>query len=63
MFKYRLVDQGVPAMCLNLTVARLRAELPSGKAPTTRVRHLISRLMRSRKLLVLMRRQCSSGNA
>ena len=33
MFKYRLVDQRVPAMCLNLAAAKLRAELPSGKAP------------------------------
>ena len=47
MFRYRLVDQRVPAMCLNLAAARLRAELPSGKAPTTRVRRLISRMMRS----------------
>jgi hypothetical protein len=36
MFRYRLGDQRVPAMCLNLAAARLRAELPSGKAPTTR---------------------------
>lgn len=39
------------------------AELPSGKAPTTRVRRRISRMMRSSELLVLMWRQCSSGNA
>ena len=31
MFKYRLVDQRAPAMCLNLAAAKLRAELPSGK--------------------------------
>jgi hypothetical protein len=33
----RLVDQRVPAICLSLAAARLMAELPSGKAPTTRV--------------------------
>jgi len=38
-------------MCLNLAAARLRAELPSGKAPTTRVRRRISRMMRSSGLL------------
>jgi hypothetical protein len=48
MFRYRLVDQRVPAMCLNLAAARLMAELPSGKAPTTRVRLRISRMMRSK---------------
>src|SRR5216683_8131737 len=32
IFRYRLVDQRVPAMCLSLAAARLRAELPSGKA-------------------------------
>ena len=37
MFKYRLVDQRVPAICLSLAVAKLMAELPSGKAPTMRV--------------------------
>ena len=31
MFKYRLVNQRVPAMCLSLAAARLMAELPSGK--------------------------------
>jgi hypothetical protein len=41
MFRYRLVDQRVPAMCLDLAAARLRTELPSGKAPTTRVRRRI----------------------
>src|ERR1700716_967502 len=42
MFRYRLVDQRVPAMCLSLAAARLRAELLSGKAPTTRVRRRIA---------------------
>lgn len=63
MFKCRLVDQRVPAMSRSLAAARLGAELPSGKAPTTRVRLRISRMMRLSGLLVLMRRQCSSGNA
>jgi hypothetical protein len=38
--------------------ARFNAEFPSGKAPTTRVRRLISRRRRSRGLLVRTRRQC-----
>jgi hypothetical protein len=38
MFKYSLVDQAVPAMCRKRAAARLRADWPSGKAPTTRVR-------------------------
>lgn len=37
MFRYRFEDQVVPAMCLNLAVARLRHESAWGKAPTTRV--------------------------
>ena len=37
--------------------------LAVGKAPTTRVRRLISRIRRSSGLLVRMRRQCSSGKA
>ena len=43
MFRYRLVEQRVPAMWRSLAAARLMAELPSGKAPTTRVRRRISR--------------------
>lgn len=61
LFRYRLVDQRVPAMWRSLAAARLRVELPSGKAPTTRVRLRISRMMRLSGFLVLMRRQCSSG--
>jgi hypothetical protein len=52
MFRYRLVDHAVPAMCRRLAVARLRADCPSGKAPTTRVRRRISRRIRSSGLLV-----------
>lgn len=63
MFMLSLVDHRVPAMCLSRAAAKLRADLPSGKAPTTRVRRLISRMMRSRGLFVRIRRQCSSGKA
>ena len=55
MFKYRLVDHAVPAMWRSLAAARLRADFPSGKAPTTRVRRLISRRMRSSGLFVRLR--------
>ena len=41
----------------------MRADLPSGKAPTTRVRLRISRFRRSIALLVRIRRQCSRGKA
>jgi len=43
MFKYLLVDQAVPAMCRRRAAARLKADWPSGKAPTIRTRRLISR--------------------
>ena len=46
MFKYRLVDHAVPAMCRSLAAARVSADCPSGNAPTTRVRRLISRKRR-----------------
>ena len=39
----------------------IRADLPSGKVPTTRVLRLISLLSRSIALFVRMRRQCSRG--
>ena len=57
IFKYLFVDQAVPAMWRSLAAARLRADCPSGNAPTTRVRRLISRNKRSSGLLVRMRRQ------
>ena len=41
----------------------IERRLAVGNAPTTRVRRLISRRMRSSGLLVRMRRQCSSGKA
>jgi len=37
MFRYRLVDQRAPATWRGLAAAKLMAELPSGKAPTTQV--------------------------
>jgi hypothetical protein len=42
-----LVERALPAMCRKRAAARLRADWPSGKAPTTRVRRLISRKTRS----------------
>ena len=41
----------------------IRAELPSGNVPTTRVRRRISRFSRSITLLVRMRVQCSLGKS
>ena len=41
-------------MYLSLVVTSMRAELPSGKVPTTLVPLLISRLMHSILLFVLM---------
>src|SRR6516165_10563468 len=52
MFKYFLLDQAVPAIWRSLAAARLSADCPSGNAPTTRVRRLISRRTRSSGLLV-----------
>ena len=63
MFRYLLVDHSLPAMWRSRAAARFKADCPSGKAPTTRVRRRISRRMRSSGLLVRMRRQCSSGKA
>ena len=50
-------------MYFRLAVSTMRAELPSGKVPTTLVLLLISRLKRSIPLFVLIRRQCSGGNS
>ena len=44
------------------TVANMRAKLPSGKAPTTRVCLRIFRFRRSMALSVCMHLQCSRGN-
>ena len=50
-------------MYFSPAVTSMRAELPSGKVPTTLALLLISRLMRSVPLFVLIRRQCSGGNS
>lgn len=50
-------------MRFSLAVTGMRAELPSGKVPTTLVLLLFSRLIRSIPLFVLIRRQCSGGNS
>src|SRR5215831_6055970 len=63
MFRYRLVDQRVLAMWRNLAAARLMAALPSGKAPTTRVRRRISCMTRSSGLLARMRAHADPGGA
>ena len=60
--RYRLEPHSLSATYLSRAVASMRADLPSGKAPTTRVRLRISRPSRSMALLVRMRRQCSRGN-
>jgi hypothetical protein len=43
MFRYLLLDHAVPATWRSLAAARFKADWPSGNAPTTRVRRLISR--------------------
>jgi hypothetical protein len=60
---HRLLIAGPPAHCEDSGhfPARLKADCPSGNAPTTCVRRLISRRMRSNVLLVRVRSQCSSG--
>ena len=63
MFMYLRVDHWVPAMCRSLAAARFRQDWPSGKAPTTRVRRRISRMMRSSGLLVRILIQWQSGKA
>lgn len=51
------------ATYFSLAVTSMRAEFPSGKVPTTRVRLRISRFRRSMALLVRVRHQCSRGSA
>ena len=46
-----------------LRLAESAGQRPSGNAPTTRVRLLTSRLVRSSGLLVRRQRQCSRGKA
>ena len=51
MFMYFLLPHWVPATWRSRAQTSMRAELPSGKLPTTRVRRRISRLSRSMTLL------------
>ena len=59
MFMYFLLPHWVPATWRSRAQTSMRAELPSGKLPTTRVWRRISRLSLSMTLLVRMRIQCS----
>ena len=52
MSKYLLLPHSCSTMYFSLAVTNIRAELPSGKVPTTLVLLLISRLMRSIPLFV-----------
>ena len=63
MFMYFLLPHWVPATWRSRAQTSMRAELPSGKLPTTRVRRRISRFSRSMTLLVRMRVQCSLGKS
>ena len=63
IFMYFLLPHWVPAPWCRRAQISMRAELPSGKVPTTRVRRRISRLSRSMTLLVRMPVQCSNGNS
>ena len=63
IFMYFLQPHWVPATCRSLAQTSIRAELPSGNVPTTRVLRRISRFSRSITLLVRMRVQCSPGKS
>ena len=63
IFMYFLLPHWVPATWRSRAQTSIRAELPSGNAPTTRVRRRISRFSRSITLLVRMRVQCSLGKS
>ena len=52
MSKYRRVPQRLPETYRRRAAASISAERPSGKAPTTRVRRQISRMIRSNILFV-----------
>ena len=55
IFMYFLLPHWVPATWRSRAQTSIRAELPSGNAPTTRVRRRISRFSRSITLLVRIR--------
>ena len=61
MFMYFLQPHWVPATWRSRAQTSIRAEFPSGNAPTTLVLRRISRFSRSITLLVRMRVQCSLG--
>ena len=63
IFMYFLLPHCVPATWRSRAQTSMRAELPSGKQPTTRVRRRISLFSRSMTLLVRMRVQCSLGKS
>jgi hypothetical protein len=60
--RWRLVPHRGAATYRRRAATSISADLPSGKAPTTRVRR-ISRISRSSGLLVLIERQCPKGIA
>ena len=60
---YFLLPHWVPATWRRRAQTSIRAELPSGKVPTTRVRLRISRFSRSMTLFVRIRVQCSEGKS
>ena len=63
IFMCFLLPHWVPATWRSRAQTSMRAELPSGKLPTTRVRRRISRFSRSMTLLVWIRVQCSLGKS
>ena len=60
-FRYRREPHSLSATYFRRATTSTRADLPSGKVPTTRVHRLISLLSRSMALFVRMRRQGSRG--
>ena len=63
MFMCFLFPHWVPATWRRRAQTSIRAELPSGNVPTTRVRLRISRFGRSMTLFVRIRVQCSEGKS
>lgn len=63
IWRSRFVPHFVAATCRNHAAASIRALFPSGKAPATRGLRRISRISRSKGLLVRRLRQCSDGIA
>ncbi|NHM16527.1 hypothetical protein GMI69_07645 [Eggerthellaceae bacterium zg-887] len=59
--RYLLEPHSLSATYFKRALTSMRADLPSGKVPTTRARLLISRLSRSMALLVRIRLQCPMG--